>query len=353
LARRFLAICSKFVINQWTSKQVKLDNFLYLLILFVYLWLALILQMVCTTICFRVHKPQQEERPMNSNINNRGERRFASWTALFVLTVLLFFAPSAVLAQNYEASQECPAALVGSEHTVTVTVTDANGDPATNVSSVAFWIYGANDAWEDAVPVVNGVAQCTYTGSAAGADTIEILDGNSYLTKASLVTTWTSDPQDPDLLACAGSSSQSVEVGGRVILAAKKWVAFRIALCAVDGLDVTNVDRETVKLAGVAPWHSHYKDSSLCPGGKDGVRDLVFKFKSLEIVEALENSRGELEDGDPVDLALTGSLKDGTTLEGEWQAVIKKEGKRHMKKKHKEEKNHKDKKCNKDKVAKK
>jgi len=284
---------------------------------------------------------------MNSNINNRGGRRFATWTALIVLTVLLFFAPSAVLAANYEVSQECPVALVGSEHTVTVTVTDDNGDPATGVPSVAVWIYGTNGVWDDSVPVENGVAQLTYTGTGEGVDTVEILDAVSYITVATMETTWKSDPQDPELLACAGSSAPSVVVGGRVILAAKKWVAFRIALCSVDGLDVTNVDRESVKLAGVAPWHSHYKDSSLCPDGKDGVRDLVFKFKSLEIVEALENSLGEFEDGDPVDLALTGSLKDGTTFEGEWQAVIKKEDKRHWKKKHKKEKNHKEKKCKK------
>lgn len=286
---------------------------------------------------------------MNSHTNNRGGRRFATWTALIVLTVLLFFAPSAVFAQNYEASQECPVALVGSDHTVTVTVTDGNGDPATSVTKVAVWVYGTNGVYEDPVPVENGVAQFTYTGI-EGVDTIEILDA-SWITVATLTTTWTNDLNNSELLACAGSSAPSVVVGGRVTLNAKKRGALTIALCAVDGLDVTNVDLKSIELAGVAPWHSKYKDSSLCPGGKDGVVDLVLKFKNREVVEALESSGEELEDGQPVELALTGSLQDGTVLDGVWEAEIKKEGKWHWKNKHKEEKKHKEKKDKKHKVA--
>ena len=289
---------------------------------------------------------------MNTNINHKGGRRFAPWTALLVLTVLLLFVPAAVLAVTYEASQDCAVALVGSEHTITATVTDDNGNPATGVS-VAFWVYGANSFFTDPpVPVENGVAQYTYPGSSAGVDTIEILDGFSYITVTTIETTWTDDPQDSALLACGGSSSPSVVVGGRVTLNAKKKGALRIALCSVDGLDVTNVDLKSVQLVGVAPWHSHYKDSSLCPGGKDGVSDLVLKFKNRKVVEALEASLGELENGQEVDLTLTGSLSDGTVLDGVWQAVIKKEGKSHWKK-HKQEKKHKEKSAKKDKVAKK
>lgn len=280
---------------------------------------------------------------------NRRDSRFASWTALIVLTVLLFFAPSAVLAATYEASQECPVALVGSEHTITVTVTADGGDPP--ATTLLFWIHGANNPPFDPdhpADVENGVAQYTYTGSGEGEDTVEILHGGSWVTVDTIKTTWTSDPQNPDLLACAGSSSESVVVGGLITLNAKKKHVFRIALCSIDGLDVTNVDLETVQLVGVAPCRSYYKDSSLCPDGKDGVKDLVFKFKNKEIVEALENSLGELEDGQEVALALTGSLKDGTALEGEWQAVIKKEGKRHWwEKKHKKVKKHKVKKAKK------
>lgn len=296
---------------------------------------------------------------MNSNINNRGGRRFATWTALIVLTVLLFFAPSAVFAQNYELSQECAVALVGNDHTVTATVTDGSGNPVAGVW-VNVFVHGRNGAfgtmndWRQTDP--SGLVQYTYPDVGTDleptnlVDTIELWDMYST-TVAQMVTTWTDDPQDSALLACAGSSAPSVVVGGRVTLNAKKKGALTIALCAVDGLDVTNVDLKSIELAGVAPWHSKYKDSSLCPGGKDGVVDLVLKFKNREVVEALESSGDELEDGQPVDLALTGSLQDGTVLDGVWEAEIKKEGKWHWKNKHKEEKKHKEKKHKKDKVA--
>ena len=116
---------------------------------------------------------------MNTNISNKKGRTFGPWTALLVLTVLLFFVPAAVLAATYVPSQDCAVALVGSEHTVTVTVTDDNGNPASG--SLVFWVYGANNFYDPPVNIVNGVAQYTYVGSAAGTDTIEIDDGLTYL----------------------------------------------------------------------------------------------------------------------------------------------------------------------------
>ena len=64
--------------------------------------------------------------------------------------------------------------------------------------------------------------------------------------------------------------------------------------------------RKLCELAGVAPWHSKQKDSRLCPDGKDGLVDLVLKFKNREVVKALEKDLGkELVDGDDdVTLAL-------------------------------------------------
>ena len=71
--------------------------------------------------------------------------------------------------------------------------------------------------------------------------------------------------------------------------------------------------------------------------------DLVLKFKNRDVVKALEDSLGELVDGQEVELPVTGSLKDGTAFEGVWQAMIKKKGKNHHKNKHhhKEGKKHK------------
>ena len=128
-----------------------------------------------------------------------------------------------------------------------------------------------------------------------------------------------------------------VEVGGKVTLNVKKRGALTISVCGTDEFDVSNVDPETVRLAGVAPWHWKQKDSRLCLDGKDGFVDLVFKFKNRKVVEALGP---DLEDTDGVTLALTGELYDGTAFGGEWVAEIKKYGKRHGKKNH-HQKNHK------------
>ena len=51
----------------------------------------------------------------------------------------------------------------------------------------------------------------------------------------------------------------------------------------------------------------------------------------------------ELADVQEVELALTGNMHDGTPFGGEWIADIKKEGKRHWKKKHHHKKDKKDK----------
>ncbi len=113
---------------------------------------------------------------------------------------------------------------------------------------------------------------------------------------------------------------------------AKKKGALKIAVCGTKDCEVSNVEPESVLLAGVAPWRWKQKDSRLCPDGKDGVVDLVLKFKNREVVEALGP---DLEDTDGgVTLALTGNLYDKTAFGGEWTAVIKKKGKRHGKKKH-------------------
>lgn len=260
-------------------------------------------------------------------------KRLAPWVILCVLSLfaaVILVLPSVVFAQTYELSQGCATALVNESHTITVTVTGDSGP-------FGFWFYGGPNGGTIVpatfTPDENGVFEYTYTSAATGTDVIGLID-MIYLNKGTIETTWTEN--EADLCLESPPVPPSVNVGGRVTLNVKKKGALRIAVCATDGVDVDNVDLETVQLAGVAPWHSKYKDSRLCSGGKDGVGDLVLKFKNREIVEALEKSLGELEDGKEVGLAFTGSLNDGTALEGEWRAEIKNEGKRHWNKKHKE-----------------
>jgi hypothetical protein len=275
-----------------------------------------------------MRKTQEEERAMRVDKCQGPNKGLAPWVILCVLslfTAVILVLPSVVFAQTYELSQDCATALVNESHTITVTVTGDSGP-------FGFWFYGGPNGGTIVpatfTPDENGMFEYTYTSAATGTDVIGLID-MIYLNKGTIETTWTENEAD----LC--SSSQSVQVGGRTILNVKKKGALRIAVCATDGVEVDNVDLETVQLAGVAPWHSKRKDSRLCPGGKDGVGDLVLKFKNREIVKALEMSLGALEDGKEVGLALTGSLNDGTALEGEWLAVIKNKGKRHWNKKHK------------------
>ncbi len=258
---------------------------------------------------------------------NKRDTRFAPWTALCVLSLIaamVFAVPSVVFAETLEFSQDCETALVGTEHTIRVKVTGDTGP-------FGFWFGGGgpNPGMMVApiiVPDANGEFEYTYKSTGVGTDELGLIN-QSYLPLATVYTTWTANEAD----LC--SSSQRVLVGGRLTLNvnAKKRGALKIAVCATDDLDVSNVDPQTVELAGVAPWHWKQKDSRLCPDGKDGDKDLVLKFKNREVVKALEKDLGkELVDGDDdVTLALTGELYDGTPFGGEWVVDIKKKGKRH------------------------
>ena len=196
---------------------------------------------------------------------------------------MVFAVPSLVFAQTYiaELSQECDFALVGTEHTITAKVTDGAA-PAADVQ-VLFWINdGPNTNFFDedkSAPLTDqdGIATFTYTGSSAdfAPDVITfnwVKPDLTWVHLAEINTTWTANEAD----LC--SDSPGVTVGGRLTLNARKHGALKIAVCGADDLDVSNVDPETVRLAGVEPWHWKQKDSRLCPDGKDGLVDLVVNY---------------------------------------------------------------------------
>jgi hypothetical protein len=272
----------------------------------------------------------KEERKMKTYKFNRQDRTWAPWAALCVLSLvaaMVFALPSVVFAQiTGELSQDCDFALINTEQVITATVTE-NGVPGATVlvgfiSTIPYNKYFAPASFD-----ANGIATFPYQADSVGQVEMSLFwidksNNNQWVYLDTITTNWTADEAN----LC--SSSQPVDVGGRLTLNAKKRGALKIAVCAVDGLDVNNVNLDKVYLAGVAPWHSKQKDSRLCPGGKNGVVDLVLKFKNREVVEALGP---DLEDGDEVDLVLTGELNDGTLIEGTWTAEIKKKGKKHWK----------------------
>ena len=284
---------------------------------------------------------------MKADKYNKRDTRFAPWAALCVLSLIaamVFAVPSVVFAQIIgELSQECDVALIGTEHTITAKVTE-NGAPGATVPVFFYSTDSQNYGKYYSVPSFdeNGIATFTYQVDSLNPVDISLLwvkqDGSyEWVTLDTVTTTWT----DNEAILC--SESAGVTVGGKFTLNAKKKGTLKIAVCAVDGIEVSNVDPKSVQLVGVAPWRWKQKDSGLCPDGKDGVVDLVLKFKNREVVEALENSKGELEDGASVDLVLTGSLNDGTPFGSEWQTTIKKEGEKHGEEKHHQKKDNKDK----------
>lgn len=93
-----------------------------------------------------------------------------------------------------------------------------------------------------------------------------------------------------------------------------------VALLGAADFDVSLVDVDTLRLEGLAPFLSAYEDvaspftGDLCgctDVGPDGFIDLALKFKTQDILAAIESSGGSQV------LTLTGALLDGTRIEGQ------------------------------------
>lgn len=105
-----------------------------------------------------------------------------------------------------------------------------------------------------------------------------------------------------------------------------------VAVLGTTDLDVNDIDVSTVQLNGVAPLRSSIEDAAtpvsnrqdVCDcttDGADGFADLSLKFDTQDIVASL----GAVNDGDVVQLTLTGNLNDGTAIEGvDCVVIIKK-----------------------------
>ena len=95
-----------------------------------------------------------------------------------------------------------------------------------------------------------------------------------------------------------------------------------VAVLGTEDLDVSTIDVASIRLAGVAPMRSAYEDVSspifdevdcVCTTeGPDGYLDLTLKFDIQEILAVL----GEVENGQELQLDLTGTLFDETEIEG-------------------------------------
>jgi hypothetical protein len=99
-----------------------------------------------------------------------------------------------------------------------------------------------------------------------------------------------------------------------------------VALLGTMDFDVYDIDVDSLRLEGVAPIRSAYEDVAepfagdpcgCSEAGPDGLLDLTLKFDNQEIVNAIDLSAS----GDRV-LTLTGTLLDGTPIEGQDCIVI-------------------------------
>ncbi|MCK5014252.1 MAG: FG-GAP repeat protein, partial [Candidatus Omnitrophica bacterium] len=111
--------------------------------------------------------------------------------------------------------------------------------------------------------------------------------------------------------------------------------SMKVAILGSVDFDVNNIDIESVRLEGIAPVRSSFKDKSspvvpppteceCTTEGRDGFLDLCLKFDKKAILSALS----KVNVGDNFVLTLTGSLNDGTPIEGQDCIVIVKKGKK-------------------------
>ncbi|MFC1551921.1 SBBP repeat-containing protein [Candidatus Latescibacterota bacterium] len=108
------------------------------------------------------------------------------------------------------------------------------------------------------------------------------------------------------------------------------------AILGTEDFDVTNIDIGTIKLEGVELLRSNIEDVSTPASedndcdctteGSDGYDDLTTKFDSQDIVEAIVETFGEVDDGEILTLTITGNLINGTPIEGKDCVILKVKG---------------------------
>jgi hypothetical protein len=121
---------------------------------------------------------------------------------------------------------------------------------------------------------------------------------------------------------------------------------FSVAILGTNDFSVQDVEESSIVLEGVSPIKSDYEDVATpfepgmeklsdfdCPDeGPDGFLDLVLKFETQEVLEAVEASLDrDLDDGEVVWLTLHGNLMeqfDSAAIEGEDAIVILRKGKK-------------------------
>lgn len=175
------------------------------------------------------------------------------------------------------------------------------------------------DGDSDDVVIVDGYEIDVSTGD------VVIIDGSEVDVITGDVVIVSPDDDDPTTIYMdikPGSCKNSINIKSKGVLP--------VAILGTSVLSVEDIDPVSIRLAGVAPLRSSVEDVATPEEGEgcndyapDGFDDLVLKFDTQEIVNAL----GEVADGKEGFLPLTGTLHDGSKIQGEDAVIIKKKGK--------------------------
>jgi hypothetical protein len=97
----------------------------------------------------------------------------------------------------------------------------------------------------------------------------------------------------------------------RNVLNVKSRGRIPVAVYGSEADDIGAVDLSSLTLAGVPAVHSAFEDVD-----GDGVLDLILHFKTQALVQAMQSGDSPFENGQTMELALSGEFQDGTPCSG-------------------------------------
>lgn len=222
------------------------------------------------------------------------------------------------------------------EHTLTATVLDQHRSPVAEREVIFNIISGPNkDLTATDVTDENGQAIFTYQGTVPGTDTITAsfkypLDTDpSGITIDSTDATMRWDIPVPVVVWPRRSCPKILDLNTPY---------FGVAILGTPDIDVRQIKRDllnrvSVSIEGLKPVKAAEvdiagpgPDGTCGDGPPDGNLDLVLKFETSKILEALEARGLTLADGVEITLKLTGRFKDGSLFQGSDKVIPRANG---------------------------
>jgi hypothetical protein len=260
------------------------------------------------------------ENVLDSDVSNLGMEGFDE--AQDVVTTV---------AHNIDGGGSIPADTLVDSHMIFLNKPDGVGGTLTHANVT--WTFdgivigvmsNSNGSLEVASSSELGASTTTYPTAPFSARGME--SGDSYVVSSNTITVTMTVSQPGDWIRVITTPLIELEIDIKPgscpnPLNVKSQGVLPVAILGTEDLDVTDIDVDTISLAGVAPIRFDYEDvatpfeGELCDcheDGPDGYFDLTLKFDTQEIVTAL----GYVEDGEYLPLKLSATLVDSTVIEG-------------------------------------